>query len=65
MKEENKFFRKEENSLIIPGIILIIFFVAVYATHDRVYKQKNVHYFISEQDVENFNPLETIYGNNK
>lgn len=64
MKEEKNLFKKEESSLIVPGIIVFLFLVAMYVTYIRVYKSNNVYYFMSEAEVENFHPLGILYGNN-
>ncbi len=53
-----------DNFPYIPVFVLILFLATVYLAFLRSYKQDNIYYFTSEEEVDNFDPLSFLHGSN-
>lgn len=64
MREKENQNDSEETFPFVPIIIMVMLFVSAYFTYIRAYESGTVRYFLDEEEVENFDPMISIYGNN-
>lgn len=60
MQEKKNLSQNKEEFPAIPLIVLVLFLVAAYVSYRRAYVTEDVYYFMSEQEVEEFDPLMLI-----
>lgn len=47
----------------VPIVILVMFFVSAYLTYVRAYESGAVRFFLEEDEIEKFDPIDALYGN--